>query len=240
MSRIFNIFFRSIFIWAPVIVFFLAVEYSSYFKSCIQSQHAITFLTHEEWFWAFIVKFKDELIVVFTAFLTLATIFLWVATRDLFRGAERTARQQSRAYVFVGEVVLINDDLQRGSLARLSLKNSGATPAYKVTILWSAKTFWGAELRKFPPPKPTERSSKTDLGPGASAQAEISLAETLNERGLNALRTGEVELYVFGLISYTDAFGHKQTTDFRFMMGGFHGWPSDNRFVVTQDGNEAT
>lgn len=252
MSRTAVILLRAIIVWGPVILFLVIIEQSSHFKSCIQQKAAdydpqkqvsdifvVFFTAHKECWGQFIIKFKDELIVVFTAFLTFATILLWIATRDLLKSTERTARQQYRSYVFVGEIVLINEQ-PSGCIARINIRNSGLTPAYGLTILWSAKTFWGNEVRKFEAPKATERSSKTDLGPSAQAQAEMRLTDILNERGIAALKTGELELYAFGVIAYRDAFDRKQRTEFRFMMGGHHKWPSDNRFIVTQDGNEAT
>jgi hypothetical protein len=62
----------------------------------------------------------------------------------------------------------------------------------------------------------------------------------LNTNGLQALKSGELELYVWGIIRYRDTFGRRQRTEFRFVLGGPHKWPDDNRFIVTPDGNRAT
>lgn len=182
---------------------------------------------------------KDEILVAFTVILAFSTIFLWVATRDLVKGSEKTARRQLRAYVFVGEAKFVTDE-KVGSLAVLKIMNSGQTPAYKVVVLAGAKTFVGAEIRTFERLKRGAHTSQMDVPAGGVAQHEVKLGEILNERGIEAIKSGVLELYLFGEVEYRDAFGKWQTTTFRFVMGGHHKWPRDDRFVVCQEGNKAT
>jgi hypothetical protein len=187
----------------------------------------------------FIHDRQEELTVIFSGLLTGATILLWLATRELFQGTERTAGQQFRAYVFITEIVIDIDGVD-GPSAIMTIQNWGQTPAYNTSMIMSARTRWGQEIRNFLPAKETPTTSKANLGPGQPAKASLPLVDILTQHGLEALRTGELELYVFGTLKYRDAFGGKQETKFRFMMGGIHKWLSDNRLVVCEDGNEAT
>lgn len=230
------------------------VDGSSSFKHCVQEKQQETSTNYpnknltafrfelgiqRDCFVAFVKNHKDEVLAAFTILLTFATIFLWFATGDLVRGAERTAQRQLRAYVFPGEATLILDPI-KGPLANVMIKNAGQTPAYETMVLRSAKTILGMEVKIFPDPKKTGRTSKFDLGQGGVAQTEIQLADILKPAGQDALRRGELELYLWGLITYKDIFGKKQTNRFRFVIGGQHKWPSDNRFLVCEEGNKAT
>ena len=125
-------------------------------------------------------------------------------------------------------------------LAVLIIKNSGQTPAYDMTIVANAKTFVGEEVRSFAEPRTTEHTSRTAIAAGGLAQHEIPLRGLITATGAQAIKDGAMELYVFGTIRYRDAFKRQQTTKFRFMAGGRHSWPDDDRLVVCQEGNKAT
>jgi hypothetical protein len=100
-------------------------------------------------FWAaflgYRLKVTDTLIAAFTALLFLATVALWLATRNLVRGAERTSEQQLRAYVYTETTPLRLDQANLG--VETLIKNSGQTPAYEVRS-WT-ETLLVAE----PPPR---------------------------------------------------------------------------------------
>lgn len=72
------------------------------------------------------------------AFLTLVlaagTLFLWLATRRLVRGSEKTAERQLRAYIFSDHAKIIGFNTPH-PLVIAAFKNSGQTPAYNV-IVW--------------------------------------------------------------------------------------------------------
>ena len=93
-------------------------------------QHIIT---AAQWLGWFIHEYREEIIAVFTVILAVATWRLWIATRNLVRGTERTAQSQLRAYVSVesGGVQHGIVDGQPGFQVHVVLKNYGVTPAYK-------------------------------------------------------------------------------------------------------------
>jgi hypothetical protein len=55
-----------------------------------------------------------------------------------------------------------------------------------------------------------------------------------------ALVNGQLVIYVYGEVRYFDAFGRKQRTRYRFMMGGPVGTQPGGKLVACEDGNEAT
>jgi hypothetical protein len=141
--------------------------------------------------------------------------------------------------VFVGEC-RIDTDPQLGRIAILRIKNSGQTPAHKLTTRSAARQYLGNEIRRFDPPAAAPHISQVDLSSGAEALHVVPLATILNENGATALGEGRLELYVWGEVRYLDAFKRRQVTEFRFMLGGHHHWPQDNRFVVCAESNNAT
>src|SRR5262249_11412210 len=111
----------------------------------------------------FVREFHEEIVAVgtvfiaaFTIILGFATAALYLATRDLVKGAELTAKQQLRAYVLADTARISNlanpTEVPEGHVI---LKNFGQTPAYDVL------SSYGIALSSYPPP-PTERLSVTD------------------------------------------------------------------------------
>jgi hypothetical protein len=226
---------------------FLARESSSSFQRC-QSEHEANTPGQEQNLSIFIERViarrctaefvhthSPELNAVAAVMLTLVTVgLLWVGYMQIV-----TTRGQLRAYVFAGECT-IGFDGENNPIAIVRVLNTGASPAYKMIVVSSAKTFWAREVRRFERPKRAERTSQMDLGAKIEALNTVSLKAILNANGLQALKSGELELYVWGIIRYADTFGRRQRTEFRFVLGGPHKWPDDNRFVVTPDGNRAS
>jgi hypothetical protein len=184
---------------------------------------------------------KIAAFVVFVGFLQfVALIATWLAMRD-------TARRQLRAYVFVSRANISNATEGNGPVqSRVVIKNFGQTPAYKVVNIN------GFAFDQYPPPPTlnltiadhefgTAGRSRSDLGP---TQSE-GMTETLRRPPLNAaeraaLMNGGLVMYVYGEIRYLDAFGRKQRTRYRFMMGGPVGTQPGGALVACEDGNEAT
>lgn len=89
------------------------------------------------WLWKQWVEHWPEILLAFF------TLGLWMATAQLVRGSERTAKRQLRAYVGVERAPV---EPQVGAIKiALEIKNTGQTPAYQV-ITW-------ANMSKFSPPQ---------------------------------------------------------------------------------------
>jgi hypothetical protein len=72
----------------------------------------------------------EAVIAAFTILLTLSTIFLWVAARDLVTGTERTAERQLRAYVSVTAIHIDIFGWEKPTAIKIALQNHGQSPAF--------------------------------------------------------------------------------------------------------------
>jgi hypothetical protein len=182
-------------------------------------------------------------LVIATSGLWIFTAFLWGSTKRLVSGSEMTAERQLRAYVFVTQVRVIDPDSDNPS-AEIMIKNTGQTPAYKVTVEAAANR------ENFPPgiviftPTPVgPNTTRFVLGPEGTGMKTIPLTTLLNAEVMQGMRDGRAALYLWGEILYTDAFKKSfrkpRFTQFRFMIGGSGGWPSSNLMVVCAEGNDA-
>jgi hypothetical protein len=76
-------------------------------------------------------------IAAFTVCLAFATVFLYLATRQLVEGADRTAEKQLRAYVGLQSMETTIYPFEQGGLvvfAHAEARNFGQTPAYGMTV----------------------------------------------------------------------------------------------------------
>lgn len=156
------------------------------------------------------------------AFLTLTlaagTLFLWLATRRLVKESEETAERQLRAYIFPENVIV---DATHGVLRyTITFKNCGQTPAYDVTLYttMAAAVYPMLEEPKGPATPPTE--SNGHLGPGLSIHCHTIPDPPVTSDEIKAIRAGKAALYLFGKISYTDAFKKKRFVNFCYFRGG--------------------
>jgi len=164
------------------------------------------------------------------------------ATRDTTDVMRDTAQRQLRAYVFVHKIVVENIFDPDSPVTHIILKNTGLTPAYKLTA-WA-----GMDIREYPLRGPFDFLIDPVL-PKHILPAKGLLNKyvytmlrrprrAISAQEQVALRTTTTALYVFGEISYEDAFTTNWTTTFRFMIGGPAGVRSDGACVVCEDGNE--
>ena len=61
--------------------------------------------------------------------------------------------------------------------------------------------------------------SRAVLGPRATSQ-KFDQLNSLSTAGAKALADGTAAIYVWGLITYKDAFGTDRFTNYRYMIGG--------------------
>lgn len=173
--------------------------------------------TTEFWppFFGIRLKITETLLVFFTGLMFVATLCLWLATRRLVIGAEKTASQQLRAYVFMkledGAKMFYDD---KGCLtAPLIIKNFGKTPAYEF-ISW---LYIG--LYKFPldttleQPSYVPTASKAPIAPSDIFRQYAILPAPLNKTEIEALRNKTAAIFVCGEVIYFDAFKIKQRSN---------------------------
>jgi hypothetical protein len=180
-------------------------------------------------------------LAIFTLFLVLATIGLFIsgernvdvarrtanaakqsadATRASVKLAEQTAEMQLRAYVFLDpEKIFENLSVAVGEQPHgmLRVKNFGLTPAYKLIALHAtANGPWPLPDDTDLTIQPTEEGAQiaapgavTFWGFGPTPNGTVVTAEDFA-----AFRSGRHRFYVYGRITYEDAFGKPRYTNF--------------------------
>jgi hypothetical protein len=118
----------------------------------------------------------------------------------------------------------------------LGIKNCGATPAYRVVSVSACEI----ALRQQPPSHdvlwPHPRPSNASLGPGQQMSMVI-LSESITRSQVQQVKNGaDFRLFVFGIVTYEDTFGHRRTLKFREEVEWRHG---DLRLYPTDGGNES-
>jgi hypothetical protein len=191
-------------------------EYPSIHAALIRGFERLgTFIHH---FHEEIIAVGTLFIAVFTIILAFATGFLYVATRDLVKGAEDTARRQLRAYV------VIDGDKFEGKpgkfVSNLKIINTGQTPAYKLRIK-SKTDILPCRLPKdfdFAIKDPGNASTIT-LGHNQHVghSSYLTAQEVTHEAFVAALAdNAENVIYTYGVVTYVDAFDHCWHTNFCF------------------------
>jgi hypothetical protein len=180
-------------------------------------------------------KALDDPLTMLTGVLAIcAFLSVWLVLFQLL-DARRFSKRQLRAYVFVAEVEIIGigTDAVR---AAVTIRNTGQTPAYDVTVSTAAN----ADVTTFSPTPVGPDSSRFVLGPDGLGRRDISLHSIIGTpSALAAITNGNSALYVWGEILYRDAFGKRRHTRFRHMNRGVANWPSDNKMTVCPKGNDA-
>jgi len=182
-------------------------------------------------------KLWHDPIAVFTLFLFLATVALWLATRRLVRTSQNTAVQQLRAYVFAKPDDPIPFDPSKILRVPVKVRNFGQTPAYGLT----SALYIG--FYRFPLDSPLDMpiydtmASKSPLAPGEYVTQYAVLTDRLNQTEINIIKSSKAAIFVSGELVYHDAFKKRRRTTFCLYSTGIafmHG-----EFACYNEGNEA-
>ncbi|HEY8094895.1 MAG TPA: hypothetical protein VIE65_02220 [Methylobacter sp.] len=167
------------------------------------------------------------------------TLFLWLATRRLVRGSEKTAERQLRAYIFSDHAKIIGFNTPH-PLVIAAFKNSGQTPAYNV-IVWVSCHIDAYPLgKKHERPTDESSASRGHVGPGATFQIPTPLSENMTASKTATIKAGVEAIYYYGEVTYIDAFDEARFTRFCFIYGGDAGCNSEGVMATYGDWNEAT
>ncbi len=173
----------------------------------------------------------------------------------------RTSQRQLRAYVLGDSSVIVNvanpvplypgqvlaqtdariTNTAAGPGAFILIKNTGQTPAFKV-LHWGYICFREYPLTAALPARlPIVGTPPTSvLGPGMTANKMLELNPPLTPAQINDLRNGTGAIYVYGEITYVDAFRQSRFANYRVMyhrMGGAIGVSTTLNFC--EEGNDA-
>ncbi|EHK56930.1 hypothetical protein [Allomesorhizobium alhagi] len=158
----------------------------------------------------------------------LTLIVLWQTLRHMRRSSER----QLRAYMYVGSSTI--SGLAAGNMEmKLVIMNTGQTPAYSVNI--SGNFVAGSPTTIDFEAQPTATKALGDIGPGQTKTLKFSPEEPKPADIRQGMQAGVWKLFVFGVISYRDAFDHDRTTKLRLEAPPIGAESAD--LVVCDEGN---
>lgn len=186
----------------------------------------------------FIDANRDSITALATVLLTIVTGGLvWIAYQQ-----HVTTRAQLRAYVFQeGANLLDATQLPVPGPANqpwveLIIKNSGETPAYNV-VHWGNVDVREASQEELLTIPPLAVRSKLHLPPNGFATKGLWLRRNLSPQEVADIQTGARCVFLYGRITYTDAFGRKHFTNYRLRYSGRYPPHGHGTFNYCDEGN---
>jgi hypothetical protein len=177
-----------------------------------------------QWLHGFIcsVRVTDVAIGVYMGLLVLVVaglVLIGVIQYELF---SRSARQQLRAYLLVESAARLGEHTDHPEFL-VVVRNFGQTPAYGVRT-WISVT--PAERGGYAPlPGPEQglvEASDAALGPGGTFELAKRYEVDWDPEKFEEFLSGRTTMYVYGEVSYRDAFRRRRYTRFRAMYGAEH------------------
>lgn len=168
-------------------------------------------------------------LALLTGALTFYTANLWRATRRLVESGEASAQRQIRAYLGVSEVVFEEQTEGRAPQVSITVKNFGATPAYKLAVAADAQIAFTIDQ------VPVATSTSKTLGhlpPGLELRIARPAVLSIVMAPGDEIDTAYSRIFVYGCVEYVDTFGEPHFTRFRLEEG------PDRKFFACDAGNE--
>ena len=200
-------------------------------------------------------KITDVIIAALTFFLMIFTgLLVWVGYRQ-----EKTTRRQMRAFVYLDTISLYNIasplnplpgyqptgaqivSREEGPLAILAIKNTGSTPAFKVQHFGMITIGPFPRAGELPPIRWDMVAPYSSLPPGGITTKMIKAPRSLTDVEIAGLRAGTTAIWVYGVITYRDAFRRKRKTGYRLFHNALIGTTGvSTEMTWAEGGNDAT
>jgi hypothetical protein len=164
----------------------------------------------------------ERVIAVFTAILGFGTFFLWLSTRKLVKGFNKTAESQLRAYVSVMPKLVLNWGHKTNKLGvSVDITNHGQTIGLEICHSFSMAIFDAPLPKGFVFPEPERQYDQNNsLFPRMTAPVRLFLDSLLTTDEITDIEKGDKRFHTWGIMSYRDAFQKKRTTRYSFSFGG--------------------
>jgi hypothetical protein len=168
-------------------------------------------------------------LALITGALAVYTAKLWRATRSLVGSGEAAAQRQLRAYVGISEVVCEEQIEGRAPRVSITIRNFGATPAYKLAVDANAQIAFAVDQVSV-----ATNTSKTlgHLPPGLEVKIPRTAVLSIGTVPGDEVDTAHSRIFVYGCVEYVDTFGEPHFTRFRLEEG------PDRKFFACHEGNE--
>lgn len=155
--------------------------------------------------------------------------------------ARDTSIRQLRAYVSIYSATITPIQPGQPFTVTIILKNFGQTPAYKFTnrtLVAYAPSF---ESLTEDPNKTINPStiSKLNLSSSKTSDVLIQNSEPVPQNYFDGIKNDKLGLWVYGKVTYIDAFDRMRTTEYRLVIRGEENLRA-NRFTFADQGNEET
>jgi hypothetical protein len=139
-------------------------------------------------------------------------------TRKEWQSSVDNGRRQLRAYVFPDQANLVWQGTKQPTVAEIVIKNSGQTPAYRLSAATSVS------VNDYPLRTdlsvPSLSDNHTVVPPAGNYALSVPMAQPLTGDQLKAIQKGTQAIYAYGEIAYVDAFGECRATRYRFYYTG--------------------
>jgi hypothetical protein len=180
----------------------------------------------------------EKLLARATALLALATFSLASIAWIQLLHNDDTAKRQLRAYISVdGATVSRFGDTVVPPEAHVIFKNSGQTPAYEVRgwiAIKMAEFPFNGTFEEFG----TLQPFSSVIGSGGSVHGIGATKRSLSNDENKSVNDGTGAIFVWGELTYQDAFKAPHYTRFRMFFGGSAGVRADGLMMATKDGND--
>jgi hypothetical protein len=157
-------------------------------------------------------------VFIFVIVTAVATATAAWYTRKEWESSVDNGRRQLRAYVFPDDANLIWQGTSKPMVAEIVIKNSGQTPAYRLstaTAVLVADLPLSTDL-----PVPGLPPNRTVVPPAASYVLSTATDRPMTAEQLQGLQKGTQAIYAIGEVAYEDAFGECRMTRYRFFYSG--------------------
>jgi hypothetical protein len=167
-----------------------------------------------------IAAFSTFVVAIFTLTLWRSTADLWTASEKQRVHLEETAERQLRAYVHIiidqNTVVHFNSGQIIG--CRVSVKNSGQTPAHNVHLNGNIVPAEYPLLGDLPTMPDPEEPSRIVIHPNQEFGSSVVADRLITEDEASRTSTDPgFRLFLYGYVVYTDTFGVDRVTTYRLM-----------------------
>ncbi len=195
-----------------------------------------------DWYYTFIERPTDWLLVLFNGFLVLATIALFVsgernveaanraaraagdsatAAQTAVELSDKTAERQLRAYIGVNSMDVKVYPFEKGEfafIAHIEMRNFGQTPANNMSV-WAEAVIDGPDAKPFDMTKEPARPTGGAIAfPTAAFNVDKGWAISTADK--EALYKREKFLFLWGTVRYTDVFGKDRYFRYRMQSTG--------------------
>jgi hypothetical protein len=180
----------------------------------------------------------DIAIVLFTGVLTGVSLWQGWQIREDAKQATISEQRQQRAYLFLSRFGVVDKLGVRYPDAvgyQLTLKNSGLTPAYNVSV-WKSIKVLPADAHNLViyPEEEKKPDPRFIVGAGEDVGVPVALTQPLTSAEKQAITSGIAELYLYGVVQYDDAFGVRRRTTFCLKR-----YSGGHQMTPCHEGNEA-